>query len=90
MSDHGEFVGVSPVGEVVLPAEEDGRGVESSEEEYDPGVFTQSDSVEPDPVQQLALMPVRQILVSDPIQQQHGTDPVQNVDTGLVQRNVIF
>ena len=66
MSEHGKFVGVTPFGQGVLPSEEDGLDVESSEEEYDPGVFTQSD---PDPVQP--------DLVSDSAHPDIGSDVVQ-------------
>ena len=85
MSDIGEANGGTPVGEVVPSAEEGGIDVGSSDEDYDPGVFTQ-----PDPVQQFALVPVRQALAFEPIQPQHGADPVQNDETVVVQRFVIF
>ena len=84
MSEHGKVVGVTPIGEGVLPSEDDRLDVESSEGEYDPGVFTQSDpvKVEADSVQpEVADVPVQQQRannpVADPVQLQPATDLVQ-------------
>ena len=87
MSEHGKFVGATPFGEDVLPSVEDGTEVESSEGEYDPGVFTQVEP-EPDPVQQPpASVSVCQHSATDPGQHQHATDPVEKVATKTVERS---